>query len=161
MVLDISRRMLGCFDGRTNFATYSFVIASGVTINAGDFVYFASGQITNASVPGALLVGMALETATGNAGGTVKALVCVDQDMRYLLQNDNIGTTFGLTHVGQKFDLIGAAGAQLVDTSTVGATGQLVCLEYNPQIDPVKSDLTYGVFSVQESVLTNGTAAQS
>ena len=159
MALSLSSRMLGCYDGDTNFATYSFIVTSGVTVTAGDFVYFASGKITNASIAGALLVGMAMETVVGD--GTATALVCVDPDMRYLLDNDNVDTTFAATHVGTKFDLTGATGAQLVDTSSTGTTGQLLCLEYNPQIDPVSSDTSYGVFVIQESIFTNGSAAQA
>lgn len=147
MALDISRKILGNMTGGTNFAQYQFIVASGVTVTVGDFVYFSSGRITSATIAGARPVGMVTETATGNAGGTVKANVTIDENLRYLLQNDNIGTTFAATHVGQYFDLIGATGAQLVDTSTVSTTtGTVLCLEYNPQIDPVKTDLTYGVF---------------
>jgi hypothetical protein len=160
MALDISRVLLGSIDGDSNYATYSFPVASGVTVTAGDFVYFASGRITSATVAGARIVGMVLETATGNAGGTVSALVCIDDEMRYLLKNDNIGTTFAATLVGSNFDLIGATGAQLVDTSTTSTTGSLVCLEYNPQIDPVKSDTTYGVFLVAENWFNTGTGGQ-
>lgn len=144
-------RAIGRYDGDTKFATASFPVASGVTVTQGDFVYFSSGRITSASVAGARLVGQVLETATGNAGGTVKALVCVDPNMRYLIDNDNVGTTFAATHVGTYFDLIGATGSQLVDTSTTSTTGQLLCVEYNPQIDPVKSDTSYGVFVIAES----------
>lgn len=160
MALDISKKMLGRVDGKVNFATYAFPVANGVTVTAGDFVYFSSGRITSASIGGARCVGMALETATGNSGGTVAALVCVDPLMRYLLENDNIGTTFAASHVGTNFDLIGATGAQLVDTSTTGTTGQLLCLEYNPQIDPVKSNTAYGVFTLAENILNTGTGAQ-
>lgn len=160
MALGIEKKILGCIDGDTNFATYSFPVASGVTVTSGDFVYFASGRITSATVAGARIIGMVLETATGNAGGTVSALTCIDPEMRYLLSNDNIGTTFAATHVGSNFDLIGATGAQLVDTSTTGTTGSLVCLEYNPQIDPVKSDTTYGVFMVAENWFFTGTGGQ-
>lgn len=152
MALDISRRLLGNIDGGTNYATYPFIVTNGITITAGDFVYFASGRITNATITGDVrLVGMALETKVGTTGN-VTCLVAIDDDIRYLLQQDNVGTTFAATHVGQYFDLIGATGAQLVDTSTVSATtGVLLCLEYNPAIDPVASDLTYGVFMVVES----------
>lgn len=155
MALDISKRILGDVDGGSNFATYAFAVASGVTVSAGDFVYFASGRITSATITGDVrLIGMALSTATGDSGGTVKVLVAIDDDLRYLLQQDNVGTTFAASHVGQYFDLTGATGAQLVDTSTVSqTTGVLLCLEYNPQIDPVKSDLTYGVFMVVESAM--------
>lgn len=160
MALDISRTLLGRADGKANFATQEFVVTSGVTITTGDFVYDdGSGRVTNSSVATQLLVGCALQTATGTSG-TVKVLVCIDPYMRYLLKNDNIGTTFGATHVLRKFDLIGATGAQLVDTSTVGTSGQLICLEYNPVIDPVAADTTYGVFMIQESVFTNGSGAQ-
>jgi hypothetical protein len=160
MALDISRVILGDMQGGTNYATYKFIVGSGVTVTAGDFVYFASGVVTNASIATQLIAGYALETATGNATGTVTVLCIIDPDVRYLLKNDNIGTTFASTHVGTKFDLIGATGAQLVDTSTTGTSGQLVCLEYNPVIDPVSADTTYGVFKVQESVWYSGSGAQ-
>lgn len=160
MALDVARRMLGRIDGNTNFATYSFPVANGVTVTAGDFVYFASGRITSATIAGARAVGMAQETATGNAGGTVVALVCIDPTMRYLLQQDNIGTANSASLVGTNFDLIGATGAQLVDTSTTGTTGQLVCIEYNPRIEPVQNDTTYGVFILGENALFTGTGGQ-
>lgn len=152
MGLDISRIILGNIDGGSNFAQYNFPVASGVTVTVGDLVYFASGRITSATIAGARPIGMVTETATGNAGGTVTANVVIDDDVRYLLKNDNVGTTFAATHVGQYFDLVGATGAQLVDTSTVSTTlGTLLCLEYNPQIDPVKTDTTYGVFLLVNS----------
>lgn len=155
MALDISRKLLGRVDGNVNFAQYGFPVANGVTVTAGDFVYFSSGRLTSATVAGARPIGMVTETATGNSAGTVIANVCVDNKMRYLLQNDNIGTTFAATHVGTYFDLIGATGAELVDTSTTSATlGTVLCLEYNPPIDPVASDTTYGVFLLVNSALS-------
>lgn len=147
----MAARPLGRLDGKTNYATASFPVASGVTVTDGDFVYFASGRITSASIGTQQLIGVVQETATGNAGGTVEALVIVDPNMRYVVDNDNVGTTFAATHVGTKFDLIGATGAQLVDTSSTSATsGQLLCVEYNPQIDPIKSDVSQGVFVIAE-----------
>lgn len=161
MALDLGRVLLGRVDGKVNYATHSFAPASGVTVTAGDFVYQdASGRITNASVAGARLVGMALETVTGNAGGTNVALICIDPYMRYLLKNDNDSATFSASSVLRNFDLIGATGAQLVDTSSAGTSGQLLCLEYNPVIDPVKSDTTYGVFTIAEHIFTTGSGAQ-
>ena len=156
----LKNRPLGRIDGQTNFATYEFIVTSGVTITENDFVYFASGEITNATVAGARLLGMALQTATGVADNSVKCLVCIDPTMRYLIDNDNDTTTFGVTHVGTNFDLIGATGAQLVDTSSTSTTGSLICLEYNPQIDPVKTDTSWGVFMIAENVLNTGTGAQ-
>ncbi len=160
MALDISGVLKGRLDGKTNFAQRTFPVANGVTVTAGDFVYFASGRLTSATIAGALACGMVLETKTGDSAGTVKAQVCIDPWMVYLLKNDNDTTTFAASHVGTKFDLIGATGAQLVDTSTTGTSGQLVCIEYNPQIDPVKADTTYGLFMLQENVFTAGSGAQ-
>lgn len=158
MALDIGRRKLGRLDGNTNYAQYQFPVTSGVTVTAGDFVYQdASGRITNASIAGARLVGMAEETAVGNAGGTVKATVCVDPLMRYLLQTSG---TFTASSVLRNFDLTGATGAQLVDGSSVGTAGQLLCLEYNPVIDPVSTDTTYGVFVIAEHIFDTGSGGQ-
>lgn len=145
---------LGRIDGNSNWSSLNLPVANSTTVTAGDFVYFASGRITSASVAGQPLIGQVQETATGNSAGTVKAQVIVDPTMRYIIDNDNVGTTFAATHVGTKFDLIGATGAQLVDTSSTSATtGQMLCLEYNPQIDPNKSDVSVGVFVIAEHAL--------
>lgn len=149
----VQAQMLGRTDGGTNFSTMYLTVGNGVTVTKGDFVYFASGVITNATIAAKLIVGMAMETATGNAAGTVKALVCVDPEMRYLLDNDNDSATFAATDVGNFFDLIGATGAQLVDTSSgSSSTGQLLCLAYNPQISPVETDTSVGIFKVREHI---------
>lgn len=150
----MAARPLGRIDGHTNYATLNLPVADGVTVTDGDFVYFASGRITSASVAGQPLIGVVVETATGNTAGTVKALVIIEPTMRYILDNDNIGTTFAASHVGTKFDLIGATGAQLADTSSTSATtGQLLCVEYNPQVDPIKADVSQGVFVIAEHAL--------
>jgi hypothetical protein len=150
----MTNRMLGRIDGHTNYATGSYRVTSGVTVTAGDFVYFDGvGEVTNATVAGARLVGMALSTVTGTAAN-VEVLVCIDPMMRYLVDNDNAGATFAVTDVGKYFDLTGATGAQLVDTNTGSATtGQLVCLEYNPKVDPVSTDTSQGVFKIAEHFL--------
>lgn len=150
----VKNRMLGRIDGHTNFATQDFIVATGVTVTEGDFVYFdGDGEVTNASIAAARLVGMVVSTVVGN--DALKVTVCIDPMMRYLVDNDNDTTTFGAAHVGTYFNLTGATGAQLVDTSTTSATiGQLVCLEYNPQVEPVKSDTSFGVYKIVSSFLT-------
>lgn len=146
-----TNRFYGVLDGDQTGILLNLPVASGVTVTEGDFVYFASGRITSASVAGQPLIGMALATGTGNAGGTVKVLVQASPSAKYIVDNDNIGTTFAASHVGTKFDLIGATGAQLIDTSTTSATtGQMLCLEYNPPVDPLKSDTSQGVFKISE-----------
>ena len=155
----LKNRPLGRLDGNTNYATHRFIVATGVTVTEGDFVYTdGDGEITNASIGTQRLVGMALETVVGDDALT--CLVCIDPLMRYLIDNDNVGTTFGAEHVLDNFDLIGATGAQLVDTSSTSTTGQLLCLEYNPQIDPVKGDASWGVYVISESIFNTGTGAQ-
>jgi hypothetical protein len=89
-------------------------------------------------------------TVTGNAGGTNKMLVIVEPNAKYLVDNDNVGTTFAASHVGTYFDLTGATGAQLVDTSSTSTSGSLLCIEYNPQIDPVQGDTSWGLFVIAE-----------
>lgn len=157
----MAARYVGTLDGSpTNFATRSFAVASAVVVTEGDFVYFSSGRITSATIAGARPIGVAMGTGTGNASGTVKLLVIVEPNAIYLLNNDNIGTTFAAAHVGTNFDLIGATGAQLVDTSTTGTTGSLVCIEYNPQIDPFSTTTTYGLFMISENGFFTGTGGQ-
>lgn len=142
---------VGTITGKKDYVARSFPVANGVTVTKGDGVYFASGRLTSASVAGQALIGVCEETATGNAGGTVKAMVNVDPDSLYVLDNDNTGTTFAASHVGTKFDLTGATGAQLADTSTTSATtGQLLCIEYNPQISPYEADVSQGLFKIAE-----------
>lgn len=140
-------RYVGSIEGGNVTVLKSFVVTSGVTVTAGDLVYFASGKVTNASVTGARLIGMAQSTVVGD--GTLQVQVNVDPLAMYLIKNDNVGTTFAATHVGQYFDVTGATGAQLVDTSTVSqTTGQLLCLEYGTDLTP--GDVTYGVFKIAE-----------
>lgn len=162
MALDISKRILGGANGGVNFAQYNFPVANGVTVNNGDFVYFTGGRVSSATITGdsrpiGMVTGAPVSTngvpgsATGNAAGTVGVDVVIDDSLRYLLQSDGSGT-FAASSVGTYFDLTGATGAQKVlGSSQSNTTGVLLCLEYNPQIDPVKTDTTYGVFMLVES----------
>lgn len=137
--------------------TKEYPVADGVTVHDGDFVYLTGGRVTNAAIAGKKLHGQVAgqetdpsnhedtQSTTGDAAGTKKVLVVVEPDAKFAVENDNVGTTFAATHVGQRFDLTGAAGAQLVDTSTVGATGQLECVEFG-----YNQDDTYGVFIIAE-----------
>ena len=152
---------IGRTDGHTNYASKDFVVASGVTINEGDFVYFSSGTVTNASVNGARLVGMAEGTATGNSTGTVTVTVCIDPNMRYLLKSTTAlaisnGTN---SYIGQYFDLAGATGAQTV--SATGTTlGAFVLLDVPgsstlPSVGvSIPSGTTVGVFGLINSFLS-------
>lgn len=137
---------VGNVDGKSNSVTLNLPVASAVTVTAGDFVYFASGRITSATIAGARLIGQVQETKTGNAGGTVKALVVVDPDAKYLVQ---ASAALAASTVGQYYPLQGATGVQLVNQGSPSATaGALLLLEANPQISPVQTDTTYGLFKI-------------
>jgi len=115
----------GRMDGHTAFATKEYPVANGVTVTNGDFVYFSSGTVTNASVNGARLVGMAQGTVVGNSSGTNTVLVIVDPFMRYLMKSTTSLTISNNTNsnIGQYFDITGATGAQTVSNTgtTLGA----------------------------------------
>jgi hypothetical protein len=125
-------QMLGRLDGTTNYASVLLPVTSGVTINEGDFVYFASGYVTNATVSGARLLGYAESTVTGNATGTNTVLVCIDPAMRYLIKGSQAfaSVTNGTSSaVGQYFDISGTTGAQVITETSGGATtGQFLCI---------------------------------
>lgn len=151
-------RWIGDATSNATGVTKEYPVANGVTVTAGDFVYLASGRVTNASIAGTTLLGMVSGkqsnrmddhsetlTATGDSAGTVKVLVIVEPNAKYVVEVDNVGTTFAASHVGQCFDLTGTTGEQLVDTSTVGTDGQLECIEFG-----YKGNETLGVFIINE-----------
>lgn len=158
---------LGAANGHSNNVTREYAVTNGSTVYDREFVYLdTNGRVTSDSIAGVRLLGTVVggdskglnrsysASATGNAAGTVKVLVNIHREERYLMKNDNVGTTFAATHVGKSFDLIGNPGSQLVDTSTVTAgSGQLVCLEYNPGIRD--TDATYGIFGIAENQRSN------
>lgn len=149
---------IGNADSKAAGTTKEYPVASGVTVNDRDFVFTTSGRVTSASIDGVTLLGMVngqqsnspatvaeTMTATGNAGGTIKVLVITEPTAKYVMKNDNIGTTFAASHVGQCFDITGATGSQIVDTSTVGTTGQLECIQFG-----YNGDNTLGVYIINE-----------
>jgi hypothetical protein len=141
--------LIGNADGKSNSVTLNLPVANGVTVTQGDFVYFTGGRVSSATITGDVrLVGQAQSTVTGNSAGTNKVLVVVDPEAKYLI---GASTALAATNVGQYFDLTGATGVQQVLTSSASnTTGVLICLEFNPQIDPVKTDTTYGIFKIVE-----------
>lgn len=155
---------LGSILGHTNGVTREYAITSGSVVYKGEFVYLdANGRVTSDSIAGKALLGTVTAvdstnldrnyaaSATGNAGGTIKALVHIDDSERYLCKNDQDTNTFAAEDVGEYFDLIGSPGSQLVDTSSASTTGQLLCVEYNPGIRG--TDASYGIFKIAETQL--------
>lgn len=140
--------------------TKEYPVADGVTVHDGDFVYLTGGRVTNASIAGKALLGQVsgqestdpsnhndTQETEGNSDGDKKVLVIVEPNAKYALTNDNDSTTFAESHVGQRFDLTGSAGSQVIDTSSVGTTGQFECVEFG-----YNGDDTVGVFIIAEHV---------
>lgn len=153
-------RFVGTMNANQEQTFREYAVANGVTVTKGDFVFFSSGRITSASPTGVRLLGVVQSTVTGNAAGTNKVLVDVTPQALFAVDNDNVGTTFAATHVGQYFDITGGTGAQQADTSTVSAsTGQLVALEFDPSYYSVgqDSDNSVGIFAIAERALYLGT----
>jgi hypothetical protein len=162
----VTTEYLGRAEGNTNSATAEYPVTSGDTVYDGEAVYLSGGRVTSASIAGKRILGFVVGgdtqnlkrsysgSATGNAGGTVKVLVNIERDARYLMKADNVGTTLAVTHEGTYFDLVGNPGSQLVDSSTTLATsGQLVLIKFNPGIRGTGS--TYGIFRIAENQHTN------
>jgi len=150
---------IGNADSHAAGVTKEYPVANGVTVTDRDFVFLSSGRVTSASVAGNALLGMVVgqqsnnpsnvtdtQTATGDSAGTVKVLVIAEPDAKYVVENDNVGTTFAASHVGQFADLTGTTGAQLVDTSTFStSSAQLECIGFG-----YNGDNTLGVFIIKE-----------
>lgn len=124
----------------------------GGTFAKGDFVKLSSGELVVATAGDTNILGVALAAGTSSS---VNVAVDVTPGLMVIMDNDNVGTTFAATHVGTKFDITGSTGAHLVDTSTTGTTGNLLCLAYNPQGYGFDTDTSIGLFSVDESLTLN------
>lgn len=153
---------IGRIDGHTNYASKDFVVASGVTINEGDFVYFSSGTVTNAAAYQARLIGMAEGTATGVANGSVLVKVCIDENMRYMIKSATALTVSNGTSadIGQYFDITSGTGGGAQTVTLVGTTvGQFVLLDFpgtatlpNTGVS-IPSGTTVGIFKLVNSFL--------
>jgi hypothetical protein len=98
-------------DGSVKIATY--VVTNAATVYKGGLVMFPSGAGTvsaGADTAGGRVAGIALETATGNAGGTVTCEV--EYDAEYLFVSSAItGADAGLTAVIADDNTLTDAGA--------------------------------------------------
>lgn len=153
--------LIGSAVGGYNTVTKEYPVADTVTVSDGDMVYLVAGRVSNAAIDGKTLLGNVTggqsndlaktvstgsQTTTGNTAGTVKVLVTVGPNNKYVMKNDNLITTFIPAHVGTSFDITGLTGAQLVDTSTtLPGLGQVECIEFG-----YKGDNTKGVFIINE-----------
>lgn len=160
----VTAQLVGNIAGKINGVTREFAVTDTHTVYDREFVFLdANGRVTSNSIAGVRLLGTVVGgntgnldraysgSATGDTSGTVKVLVNIDKDALYLLKNDNVAGTFAAEDVGEYFDITGSAGSQLVDTSSVSTTGQLLCVGYNTAIRG--TDATYGLFRIAENQL--------
>jgi hypothetical protein len=127
------------FNGGGTFAKYDLLTFDG----SGELVISDAGDPEN--------IGVALEAATASSTGVQ---VNVTPFLMVIADNDNVGTTFAATHVGEYADAIGATGEMGIDTSSHSDTTEatLFCLEYNPKGFGVDSDTSIGKYVLYEHV---------
>jgi len=128
---------------------------AGEAIAKNDFVIIKDDGTLEVAAAGEAIFGIALAAIPSGSTGLVLRAGGSSR-IRVLMDNDNTGTTFAATHVGARFDIAGTTGAQVVDTSTAaqtgGDTGQLLCIEYNPQGYGFDDDTSIGLFEVVETI---------
>lgn len=131
--------------------------ASSETLAANDLVNIGSDGELDLAATGERILGVTVEDATSSS---TSVSVDITPYQRVIMDNDNTGTAFAATHVGSTFDITGATGAQVIDTSTVAdgsaaaAAGQVSCLEYNPQGFGLDDDTSIGMFLLRERQLS-------
>ena len=130
----------------------SIKVTAGEAIAKNDFVTLLTDGEVEATGTGEGIFGIALEAA--DAKGDIITVVRAYPGMQVIMDNDNTGTTFAATHIGGRFDITGATGAQVVDTSTVAQdgtdAGQLFCIGYNPKGFGLDSDTSIGLYEIAE-----------
>ena len=126
-------------------------VKASTTITKGDPVIIEAGYYDLAEATEKIF-GIANQTVVGNAAGTskIEVIPCRPGDI-YMIDNDNDGTTFAATHPGTYFDTISSTGAVQVDTSSTTTTGQLLCVEYNPQGQGADGDTSIGLYMIAEN----------
>lgn len=138
-------RPLGSVFGHFNGVTEDFIVNNGATVTNGDFLSFNGSGVVIPTTTGRI-IGTAQSTVVGDGTKTVKVLIA--PYTKYLVA---ASTALAATDVGKYFNLTGATGAQKVDQSTGSATlGQLLVLQINPKIDPVRTDTTWNIVTVAQ-----------
>lgn len=134
-------------------ATKEYPVANGVTVTDGDFVYFAGGRVTNATIAGATLLGLVVgqnandpsnvtgTPTTGNSAGTATVLVIVDPTAKFIIPMSTQNLT--AADVGTRLNLTGATGAQTAVGGTLATQVEVVASN-------VKGDYSKGVFIISQ-----------
>lgn len=154
---------IGREDGGSNSASREVAVASGATVNDGDFVTLSGGRATAASIAKKRILGFVQggdsrkiartqrtttsgKSATGDAAGTVKVIVNQEPSARYLIKAAS--GSFAATDEGKYFNLEGNTGAQVVTNTPAADIGQLILVKAAPGIRG--TDASYGIFRIAD-----------
>jgi hypothetical protein len=141
-------RPLASVFGNYNGVTEDFIVPNATTVTNGDFVSFdGSGNVIPTTT--GRIIGSAQSTVVGDGTKVVKVLM--QPYVKYLVQANG---TITAASVGKYYNLTGGTGVQLISTGSASTSnGQLLLLQVNPAIDPVRTDATWNVVSVAQSAL--------
>lgn len=143
-------RPLGSVFGHFNGVTEDFIVNNGATVTNGDFLSFNGSGVVIPSTTGRI-IGTAQSTVVGDGTKTVKVLIA--PYTKYLVQSDAALTA---ASIGNYFNLTGATGAQKLDHTVNSSTnGQLLLLQINPAIDPVRTDTTWNIVTVAQFAIAS------
>lgn len=139
-----------------NIADTEIEVDSNVTGAASDLVNVQSAQLEIADA-GEAIAGVLLEAVTS---ASTSASVNITPYLTVVMDNDNDSATFASTDGkgSSLFDITGGTGAQIIDTDSrdasydMAGTGQMLCIEYNPQgiRSDLDSDTSVGLFMINE-----------
>jgi hypothetical protein len=120
------------------------VVKANTTVTKGDPIHLEVNTADLAAA-GEPIFGIAQETVV-QTSGSLTVEILVGKDLQWVVDNDQDTNTWPATTYapGSCFDITGATGAVLVDTSTAGATGQLIAIDTTPDA----SDVSLGIFKI-------------
>ncbi len=126
------------------------VVKANTTITKFDPIHLEV-DTADLAAAGEPIFGVAMDTVV-QASGSLTVPILRGRDIVWQADNDNDTNTWPLTTYspGSFFDITGATGAVLVDTSTATSSGQLVGVAAVSPLDP--ADASLGLFKINPAV---------
>jgi hypothetical protein len=143
----------GSLSGNLTQATFPFIVSNGVLVTAGNAVALVSGYVENIdAIDGGDVgvLGVAVETVTGNSSSATCAIIC---DPNVVYYNDADGNV-AQADIGKVYQTVIASGKMKIDQSTGAATSgnKFVLIKKDPDDD---KDASKGLFKIYTSQLLN------
>lgn len=124
------------------------VVKANTTITKFDPIHLEA-NVADLAAAGEPIFGVAMDTVV-QASGSLTVPILRGRDIVYQADNDQDTNTWPATtyQAGSFFDITGATGAVLVDTSTgtLSQSGQLVAVENSSPLD--SADASLGLFKI-------------